>query len=58
MLFYQCLIMRVVFVVLVLLRVQDVHSASKGVVASLQAKWSMTPLLLETRWAGVFIILP
>uniref|UniRef100_A0A672RF37 UDP-glucose glycoprotein glucosyltransferase 2 n=1 Tax=Sinocyclocheilus grahami TaxID=75366 RepID=A0A672RF37_SINGR len=45
-------IMRVVFVVLVLLRVQHVHSASKGVVASLQAKWSMTPLLLETRWAG------
>uniref|UniRef100_A0A671STL3 UDP-glucose:glycoprotein glucosyltransferase 2-like n=1 Tax=Sinocyclocheilus anshuiensis TaxID=1608454 RepID=A0A671STL3_9TELE len=44
----QCLIMRVVFVVLVLLRVQHVHSASKGVVASLQAKWSMTPLLLET----------
>uniref|UniRef100_A0A671SUR7 UDP-glucose:glycoprotein glucosyltransferase 2-like n=1 Tax=Sinocyclocheilus anshuiensis TaxID=1608454 RepID=A0A671SUR7_9TELE len=41
-------IMRVVFVVLVLLRVQHVHSASKGVVASLQAKWSMTPLLLET----------
>ncbi|KAI2660673.1 UDP-glucose:glycoprotein glucosyltransferase 2 [Labeo rohita] len=40
--------MRVVFVVLVLLRVQHVHSASKGVVASLQAKWSMTPLLLET----------
>uniref|UniRef100_A0A671SV63 UDP-glucose:glycoprotein glucosyltransferase 2-like n=1 Tax=Sinocyclocheilus anshuiensis TaxID=1608454 RepID=A0A671SV63_9TELE len=42
------MIMRVVFVVLVLLRVQHVHSASKGVVASLQAKWSMTPLLLET----------
>uniref|UniRef100_A0A8C1QQR7 UDP-glucose ceramide glucosyltransferase-like 1 n=1 Tax=Cyprinus carpio TaxID=7962 RepID=A0A8C1QQR7_CYPCA len=52
MFFKQCLIMRVVFVVLVLLRVQHVHSASKGVVASLQAKWSMTPLLLETRWAG------
>uniref|UniRef100_A0A9J8ARI8 UDP-glucose ceramide glucosyltransferase-like 1 n=1 Tax=Cyprinus carpio carpio TaxID=630221 RepID=A0A9J8ARI8_CYPCA len=48
MFFKQCLIMRVVFVVLVLLRVQHVHSASKGVVASLQAKWSMTPLLLET----------
>uniref|UniRef100_A0A8C1FMA5 UDP-glucose ceramide glucosyltransferase-like 1 n=1 Tax=Cyprinus carpio carpio TaxID=630221 RepID=A0A8C1FMA5_CYPCA len=54
MFFKQCLIMRVVFVVLVLLRVQHVHSASKGVVASLQAKWSMTPLLLETRWAGIF----
>ncbi|XP_043104747.1 UDP-glucose:glycoprotein glucosyltransferase 2 isoform X3 [Puntigrus tetrazona] len=40
--------MRVVFVVLVLLRVQHVYSASKGVVATLQAKWSMTPLLLET----------
>ncbi|XP_057192327.1 UDP-glucose:glycoprotein glucosyltransferase 2 isoform X1 [Triplophysa rosa] len=40
--------MRVVFVVLVLLRVQHVHSASKGVIASLQAKWAMTPLLLET----------
>uniref|UniRef100_A0A673L9S3 UDP-glucose ceramide glucosyltransferase-like 1 n=1 Tax=Sinocyclocheilus rhinocerous TaxID=307959 RepID=A0A673L9S3_9TELE len=40
--------MRVIFLVLVLLRVQHVHSASKGVVASLQAKWSMTPLLLET----------
>uniref|UniRef100_A0A673LA37 UDP-glucose ceramide glucosyltransferase-like 1 n=1 Tax=Sinocyclocheilus rhinocerous TaxID=307959 RepID=A0A673LA37_9TELE len=46
--------MRVIFLVLVLLRVQHVHSASKGVVASLQAKWSMTPLLLETRWAGMF----
>ncbi|KAA0715726.1 UDP-glucose:glycoprotein glucosyltransferase 2 [Triplophysa tibetana] len=40
--------MRVVFVVLVLLRVQLVHSATKGVIASLQAKWAMTPLLLET----------
>ncbi|XP_042619727.1 UDP-glucose:glycoprotein glucosyltransferase 2-like isoform X2 [Cyprinus carpio] len=40
--------MRLIFLVLVLLRVQHVHSASKGVVASLQAKWSMTPLLLET----------
>ncbi|XP_051564651.1 UDP-glucose:glycoprotein glucosyltransferase 2-like isoform X1 [Myxocyprinus asiaticus] len=40
--------MRVVFVVLVLLRVQHALSASKGVIASLQAKWAMTPLLLET----------
>uniref|UniRef100_A0A671PFG3 UDP-glucose:glycoprotein glucosyltransferase 2-like n=1 Tax=Sinocyclocheilus anshuiensis TaxID=1608454 RepID=A0A671PFG3_9TELE len=40
-------IMRVIFLVLVLLRVQHVQSASKGVVTSLQAKWSMTPLLLE-----------
>nr|XP_055070737.1 UDP-glucose:glycoprotein glucosyltransferase 2 isoform X1 [Misgurnus anguillicaudatus]XP_055070738.1 UDP-glucose:glycoprotein glucosyltransferase 2 isoform X1 [Misgurnus anguillicaudatus]XP_055070739.1 UDP-glucose:glycoprotein glucosyltransferase 2 isoform X1 [Misgurnus anguillicaudatus]XP_055070740.1 UDP-glucose:glycoprotein glucosyltransferase 2 isoform X1 [Misgurnus anguillicaudatus] len=41
--------MRVVFVMLVLLlRVQHAHSASKGVIASLQAKWAMTPLLLET----------
>ncbi|XP_051761615.1 UDP-glucose:glycoprotein glucosyltransferase 2 isoform X1 [Ctenopharyngodon idella] len=40
--------MRVVFIVLVLLRFQHVHSASKGVIASLQAKWAMTPLLLET----------
>uniref|UniRef100_A0A671PG01 UDP-glucose:glycoprotein glucosyltransferase 2-like n=1 Tax=Sinocyclocheilus anshuiensis TaxID=1608454 RepID=A0A671PG01_9TELE len=39
--------MRVIFLVLVLLRVQHVQSASKGVVTSLQAKWSMTPLLLE-----------
>ncbi|XDV30422.1 hypothetical protein PO909_033347 [Leuciscus waleckii] len=40
--------MRVVFIVLVWLRFQHVHSASKGVIASLQAKWAMTPLLLET----------
>ncbi|KAK9969355.1 hypothetical protein ABG768_027534 [Culter alburnus] len=40
--------MRVVFLVLVLLRFQHVQSASKGVIASLQAKWAMTPLLLET----------
>ncbi|KAG1946091.1 UDP-glucose:glycoprotein glucosyltransferase [Pimephales promelas] len=40
--------MRVVFIVLVLLRFQHVHSTSKGVIASLQAKWDMTPLLLET----------
>ncbi|XP_048049658.1 UDP-glucose:glycoprotein glucosyltransferase 2 isoform X1 [Megalobrama amblycephala] len=40
--------MRVVFLVLVLLRFQYVQSASKGVIASLQAKWAMTPLLLET----------
>uniref|UniRef100_A0A671PIY3 UDP-glucose:glycoprotein glucosyltransferase 2-like n=1 Tax=Sinocyclocheilus anshuiensis TaxID=1608454 RepID=A0A671PIY3_9TELE len=45
--------MRVIFLVLVLLRVQHVQSASKGVVTSLQAKWSMTPLLLEARWAGI-----
>ncbi|XP_067265107.1 UDP-glucose:glycoprotein glucosyltransferase 2 [Chanodichthys erythropterus] len=40
--------MRVVFLVLVLLRFQHVQTASKGVIASLQAKWAMTPLLLET----------
>ncbi|XP_067300006.1 UDP-glucose:glycoprotein glucosyltransferase 2 isoform X2 [Pseudorasbora parva] len=40
--------MRLVFIVLVLLRFQHVHSAPKGVVASLKAKWAMTPLLLET----------
>nr|XP_009303048.1 UDP-glucose:glycoprotein glucosyltransferase 2 isoform X3 [Danio rerio]XP_021334640.1 UDP-glucose:glycoprotein glucosyltransferase 2 isoform X3 [Danio rerio] len=40
--------MRLVFVVLVFLRVQHVNSASKGIVASLQAKWAATPLLLET----------
>uniref|UniRef100_A0A671PFV7 UDP-glucose:glycoprotein glucosyltransferase 2-like n=1 Tax=Sinocyclocheilus anshuiensis TaxID=1608454 RepID=A0A671PFV7_9TELE len=47
-------IMRVIFLVLVLLRVQHVQSASKGVVTSLQAKWSMTPLLLEARWIQMF----
>uniref|UniRef100_A0A671PJD6 UDP-glucose:glycoprotein glucosyltransferase 2-like n=1 Tax=Sinocyclocheilus anshuiensis TaxID=1608454 RepID=A0A671PJD6_9TELE len=51
------MIMRVIFLVLVLLRVQHVQSASKGVVTSLQAKWSMTPLLLEARWAGLFKML-
>jgi len=49
--------MRVVFIVLVLLRFQHVHSTSKGVIASLQAKWDMTPLLLETRWAGNVIVI-
>uniref|UniRef100_A0A8C7J7H5 UDP-glucose ceramide glucosyltransferase-like 1 n=1 Tax=Oncorhynchus kisutch TaxID=8019 RepID=A0A8C7J7H5_ONCKI len=33
---------------LLLLNVQYVQSASKGVSASLKAKWSMTPFLLET----------
>ncbi|TRY97087.1 hypothetical protein DNTS_027277 [Danionella cerebrum] len=40
--------MRLLLLVLVLLKVQHVCSASKGVIASLQAKWTMTPLLLET----------
>uniref|UniRef100_A0A8C7TZY7 UDP-glucose ceramide glucosyltransferase-like 1 n=1 Tax=Oncorhynchus mykiss TaxID=8022 RepID=A0A8C7TZY7_ONCMY len=35
---------------LLLLNVQYVQSASKGVSASLKAKWSMTPFLLETRY--------
>ncbi|XP_031416204.1 UDP-glucose:glycoprotein glucosyltransferase 2 isoform X2 [Clupea harengus] len=33
---------------LLLLTLQHVHAASKGVAASLKAKWPMTPLLLET----------
>ncbi|XP_041921556.1 UDP-glucose:glycoprotein glucosyltransferase 2 isoform X3 [Alosa sapidissima] len=33
---------------LLLLTLQHVHAASKGVTASLKAKWPMTPLLLET----------
>uniref|UniRef100_A0A6Q2Y8C2 UDP-glucose ceramide glucosyltransferase-like 1 n=1 Tax=Esox lucius TaxID=8010 RepID=A0A6Q2Y8C2_ESOLU len=35
---------------LLLLKVQYVQSTSKGVSASLKAKWSMTPFLLETRY--------
>ncbi|XP_030641719.1 UDP-glucose:glycoprotein glucosyltransferase 2-like [Chanos chanos] len=40
--------MRTVCLMLLLLKLQYVHAASKGVTASLQAKWSMTPHLLET----------
>uniref|UniRef100_A0A674F4W1 UDP-glucose ceramide glucosyltransferase-like 1 n=1 Tax=Salmo trutta TaxID=8032 RepID=A0A674F4W1_SALTR len=38
---------------LLLLNVQYVQSASKGVSASLKAKWSMTPFLLETRYIAL-----
>ncbi|XP_026784150.3 UDP-glucose:glycoprotein glucosyltransferase 2 isoform X1 [Pangasianodon hypophthalmus] len=40
--------MRVLGLLLVLMQLQHAHSASKGVTASLKAKWPMTPLLLET----------
>ncbi|KAK3569395.1 hypothetical protein QTP86_027811 [Hemibagrus guttatus] len=40
--------MRVLSLLLVLMQLQHAHSASKGVTASLKAKWPITPLLLET----------
>ncbi|KAI5628521.1 UDP-glucose:glycoprotein glucosyltransferase 2 isoform X3 [Silurus asotus] len=40
--------MRVLSMLLVLLQLHHAHSASKGVTASLKAKWPETPLLLET----------
>ncbi|GAA6071944.1 UDP-glucose:glycoprotein glucosyltransferase 2 isoform X1 [Tachysurus ichikawai] len=40
--------MRVLSLLFVLMHLQHVRSASKGVTASLKAKWPMTPLLLET----------
>ncbi|KAF7709852.1 UDP-glucose:glycoprotein glucosyltransferase 2 isoform X2 [Silurus meridionalis] len=40
--------MRVLSLLLFLLELHHAHSASKGVTASLKAKWPETPLLLET----------
>lgn len=40
---------------LLLLNVHHVLSAPKGVTASLKAKWSMTPFLLETRYSSLDI---
>ncbi|XP_060731662.1 UDP-glucose:glycoprotein glucosyltransferase 2 isoform X3 [Tachysurus vachellii] len=40
--------MRIFSLLFVLMHLQHVRSASKGVTASLKAKWPMTPLLLET----------
>lgn len=47
-------IMKTIIVVsLLLLNIHLAMSATKGVTASLKAKWSMTPFLLETRYATV-----
>ncbi|KAF5892752.1 UDP-glucose:glycoprotein glucosyltransferase 2-like isoform X1, partial [Clarias magur] len=42
------LTMRALSLLLVLMQLQHACSASKGVTASLKAKWPMTPILLET----------
>ncbi|KAL7881321.1 hypothetical protein AOLI_G00081690 [Acnodon oligacanthus] len=44
----RCKTMRILWLLLVLLQLHHAHSASKGVTASLKAKWPQTPLLLET----------
>lgn len=41
----------VIVLSLLLLNINHVMSAPKGVTASLKAKWSMTPFLLETRYS-------
>lgn len=41
----------VIVLSLLLLNINHVISAPKGVTASLKAKWSMTPFLLETRYS-------
>lgn len=43
----------IIVVSLLLLNIHLAMSATKGVTASLKAKWSMTPFLLETRYATV-----
>ncbi|KAL6485212.1 hypothetical protein MHYP_G00072570 [Metynnis hypsauchen] len=40
--------MRILWLLLILIQLHHAHSASKGVTASLKAKWPQTPLLLET----------
>ncbi|XP_036427441.1 UDP-glucose:glycoprotein glucosyltransferase 2 isoform X2 [Colossoma macropomum] len=44
----RCKTMRILWLLLMLVQLHHVHSASKGVTASLKAKWPQTPLLLET----------
>uniref|UniRef100_A0A8B9KM65 UDP-glucose ceramide glucosyltransferase-like 1 n=1 Tax=Astyanax mexicanus TaxID=7994 RepID=A0A8B9KM65_ASTMX len=41
-------IMKILWLLLILTQFHHAHSASKGVTASLKAKWPQTPLLLET----------
>ncbi|XP_037395129.1 UDP-glucose:glycoprotein glucosyltransferase 2 isoform X3 [Pygocentrus nattereri] len=44
----RCKTMRILWLLLMLIQLHHAHSASKGVTASLKAKWPQTPLLLET----------